>query len=134
VGNRYVVAVSRISLAGAHARAGRTADALAEYAEALTDFVRHGNVAHAVNAVRNVMPLVAAIGDHRGATLLAGAVVDDARRASYGAEAERVRQALAKARNRLGEYEVEALRAEGRTRRGTFDRLAVEIVERHRQA
>ncbi len=133
VGNQYVVSVARTSLADGHARAGRTQEALDEYAEALADFARHGNQTHALTAVRNLLPLLEAIGDHRGATLLAGAVSDDARRATYGAEARRVGQTLAAARERWGGSQVEAWLVEGRSFPRGFDRLAVEIVERHRQ-
>ncbi len=134
VGNQFVVSVARTSLADGHARAGRTHDALDVYADALGDFVRHGNLTHALTAVRNLLPLLESIGDHRSASVLAGAVSDDPRRASYGAEADRVDKALAAAEVRWGRSQVEAWLDEGRSYEQGFDRLAFEIVDQHRHA
>ena len=90
VGNRFIVSVALTSMANEHARAGATQLALATYARALTQFRRHGNTTHAVTAMRNLVGLLAGLGDDRGAVSLAGALSDPRLRVSYGAEAEHV--------------------------------------------
>ena len=90
VGNRFIVSVALTALATEHARAGATQLALATYARALTQFRRHGNTTHAVTAMRNLVGLLAGLGDDRGAVRLAGALSDPRLRVSYGAEAEHI--------------------------------------------
>ena len=73
VGNWFVVSVARRSLATQLAHAGDTQGSLDAYAAALHSYLRHGNLTHAVTAIRNLLGLLADLGDDHGVALLAGA-------------------------------------------------------------
>ncbi len=114
VGNRFIVSVALTSLAAEHARAGDARLALATYDRALAEFMRHGNPTHAVTAMRNLVSLLADLGDVGGAVILAGALSDPQLRVSYGAEAERIRDVLRDAEARVGSDDFRAWFEEGR--------------------
>jgi predicted ATPase len=133
VGNRFVVSVSRVSLATEHARVGELRLALDGFAIALRDFLRHGNQTHAITAIRNLVGVLAAVGDDRGAAILAGAVSDDGLRVSYGIEAERISDTLDEVRRRAGAAQLEAWFEEGRTLDLDRVRVAAELVDQHRR-
>ena len=105
VGNRFIVSVALTSLATEHARAGDIQLALTTYSRALVEFRRHGNTTHAVTAMRNLVGLLADLGDDRGAVNLAGALSDPRLRVSYGAEAEHISSVLKDAEARVGDGE-----------------------------
>jgi predicted ATPase len=134
VGNRFVVSVSRVSLANEHARAGDVQQSFDDYASALGDFLRHGNQTHAVTAIRNLIGLLESTGDDRGAALLAGAVSDGRLRVSYGVEAERVGEILANVQRRVGTTRFRQWIAEGQALENDRVRVAAEIVDRHRRS
>lgn len=133
VGNRYVASVAQVSLAVEHARSGATRAALDGYAGALADFLRHGNVAHAVTAIRNLVGLLRSIGDDRGVAVLAGAVADPQLQASYGTEAEQVRDAVDEVRRRVGAERFDGWFEEGRARGADRIELAAALVDDHRR-
>ena len=86
IGNPFVTSVARMSLASEHARVGQLHKALEAYSACLHDYVRHGNYVHAVTTVRNLVELLAALGDDRGAVMLAVATSSTQLRPSYGPE------------------------------------------------
>jgi len=102
VDNSFVVSCARTSLGKEYARTGDFERALEAYRESLADFQRHGNATHAVTALRNLVGLLADLGDDRGALLIAGAVADEGLRVSYGTEAERIADVLESIEGRVG--------------------------------
>ena len=132
VGNHYIVSVSHVALATDLARAGDLESALGAYASAFDDFLRHGDQTHAVIAIRNLVGLLGAIGDDRGATVLAGAVSDDHLQRSYGTEAERVNDVLAEVRHRVGTNRFKEWFDEGRALDSECVLVAIAFVEQHR--
>jgi predicted ATPase len=134
VGSRFVVSVALTSLATELARTDDLGAALTAYADALADFRRHGNHTHALTAVRNLVGLLGAVGDDRGAVLLGAATTADGLRPSYGAEASLIADALESARTRVGDAAFGSWHAEGR--RLDLDqclRTAAALVEDHRR-
>ena len=133
VGNRFVISVSRTSLATEHARAGELGLAFDAFNDSLQDYLRHGNFTHAVTAMRNLIGLLARVGDDRAAVLLAGAMADARLRVSYGAEAEQIADVLDGVERRVGSNQFATWFAEGQRLDpdGTV-RLAVELVDGHR--
>lgn len=114
VGSQFVVSVARTSLATALARAGDHPAALAASADALADFLRHGNHTHALTAMRNLVGLLAAVGDDRGAVALGAATTHDRARASYGVEGAELVEVLDSVRLRAGEVRFAEWSAQGR--------------------
>ncbi|MEY2471460.1 MAG: hypothetical protein QOK28_789 [Actinomycetota bacterium] len=132
VGNRFVVSVARVSMASADARAGEVERAFDGFAIALGDYLRHGNQTHAVTAMRNVVGLLASVGDDQGAAVLAGAA-HDGLRPSYGTQAERISETLDAVKRRVGTTQFEKWFDEGLSLGDDRVRIAAEIVERHRR-
>jgi len=133
VGNRFVISVSRTALAIELVRVGEIDLALEAFHDSLYDYLRHGNFTHAVTAIRNLIGLLARVGDDRAATLLAGAMADERLRVSYGAEAEHISDVIDQIAQRVGSSQFAAWFAEGQRLDpdGTV-RLAVELVAAHR--
>lgn len=113
VGSRFVASVALTSLASELARTGDHRKALEAYADALATFLGHGNTTHALTAMRNLVGLLATLGDDRGAVVLGAATSHDRVRASYGAEATVITGVLEKARDRVGEDRFNSWHAEG---------------------
>jgi len=90
VGNPFVESVSQVALASEYSRAGSHRQALDAFAECLHAYARHGNYVHAVTTLRNMIEVLAAIGDNRGAAVIGAATSSDLLRKSYGPEAERL--------------------------------------------
>ena len=133
VGNRFVISVSRTSLAIEHARVGELDSAFEAFHDSLCDYMRHGNFTHAVTAMRNLIGLLARVGDDRAATLLAGAMADERLRVSYGAEAEQISDVVDQIARRVGTSRFTAWFADGqRLDPDRAVRLAVELVAAHR--
>jgi hypothetical protein len=133
VGSRFVVSVARTSLATERSRSGDVPGALQAYAEALADFRRQGNHTHALTAMRNLVALLAAVGDDRGAVLVGAATSVDGLRPSYGAEAALLTSVQDTVRRRVGDARYDAWAAEGRAL--DLDRclrLAGDLVGQHR--
>jgi predicted ATPase len=90
VGNDFVASVSRMSLATELSRAGERDKALDAYSRCLHGYLRHGNLVHALTALREVVEPLSDSGDTMTAVQLAAATFGDARRVSYGPQAERL--------------------------------------------
>jgi predicted ATPase/DNA-binding winged helix-turn-helix (wHTH) protein len=90
VGNYFVASVSRMSQATELSRTGERDKALDAYADCLHGYLRHGNLVHALTALREIVEPLSDSGDTRTAVQLAAATFDDARRVSYGAQAQRL--------------------------------------------
>ena len=133
VGNRFVISVARMDLAVEHARAGDFRAAIDASADALRDYLRHGNSIHAVTAMRNLVGMFEALGDDRGATLLGGAMSRRDLRASFGAEADQISEVLERVERRVGVGCFTDWFEQGRAL--ALDaalRTAVELVDQHR--
>ena len=102
VGNPFVVSVSQVSLASEYSRAGSHRQALDAFAECLHAYARHGNYVHAVTALRNMIEVLAAVGDNHGAAVIGAATSNDLLRKSYGPEAERLADVLVSVERRVG--------------------------------
>ncbi len=114
VGSRFVISVALTSLATELTRSGDLPAALAAHADALAAFLRHGNHTHALTAMRNLVDLVAILGDDRGTVVLGAATSHERVRASYGAEATVITEVLEATRRRVGEGRFDSWYAEGR--------------------
>ncbi len=99
VGNYFVGSVARMSLATELSRAGEREKALDSYADCLHGYLRHGNLVHALTALREIVEPLGDSGDTMNAVQLAAATVGDARRVSYGAQAERLPAVIEGLRN-----------------------------------
>jgi predicted ATPase/DNA-binding winged helix-turn-helix (wHTH) protein len=133
VGNPFVASVARASLASEHARAGDVHNALDEYAVCLHEYARHGNFVHAVTTLRNLIEVLIAIGDDRGATILAAATSGDHLRPSYGVETTRLSAHLAAVEQRVGAAHFATWTGEGQL----LDvpqavQVAVDLIDGHR--
>ena len=114
VGGHFVVAAALTSLAVEHARTGEISAAFDTYAEALSTFHRRGNHTHAVTAIRNLIGLLADVGEDHGAVVLASVTGLESIRPSYGSEAQRTIETLDRIRARVGDARLDAWSAEGR--------------------
>jgi predicted ATPase/DNA-binding winged helix-turn-helix (wHTH) protein len=99
VGNYFVASVARMSLATELSRAGERDKALDTYADCLHGYLRHGNLVHALTALREIVEPLSDSGDTMNAVQLAAATVGEARRVSYGAQAERLPTVIERLRN-----------------------------------
>ena len=133
VANPFVVSVAQSALAADHARRGARADAYAVYADCLRGYLRHGNLVHSVTTLRNLVSLLHADGDQRGAAVLGIATSNDGVRPPYGAESEALGDVLAEIESavwpdRFADWADEArgLDLDGAVRR------ALALVEGHR--
>ncbi|MEQ1786578.1 MAG: winged helix-turn-helix domain-containing protein [Acidimicrobiales bacterium] len=114
VGSRFVISVALTSLATELTHTGDLPAALAAYADTLTAFLRHGNHTHALTAMRNLVELLAILGDERGAVVLGAATTHERVRASYGNEATVITEVFEATRLRVGEGRFASWCAEGR--------------------
>lgn len=133
VDSLHVVSLSRTFLAIEHTRVGAHALAFDAYASALHDFRRHGNYTDASTTIRTLVELLSAIGEDRGATMLAAATSD------YGPPDEptpfglRIERLLDDIRGRVGESRYATWSEQGSQL--AIDealRLAAELVDDHR--
>ncbi len=113
VGNYFVASVARMSLATSLSRAGERDRALDTYADCLRGYLRHGNLVHALTALREVVEPMADSGDTMTAVQLAAATFGDARRVSYGAQAERLPIVIERLRRSVDEDSFETWWAKG---------------------
>ncbi len=98
VGNDFVASVARMSLATELSRTGRRSKALDTYADCLHGYLRHGNLVHALTALREIVEPLSESGDIMAAVQLAAATAGDDRRVSYGAQAERLPKVIERLR------------------------------------
>jgi len=102
VGNSFVVSVALVSLASAYTRAGMHRQALEAFGECLYASGRHGNYVHAVTSLRNLVEVLAVVGDDHGASIIGAAMSSDLVRKSYGPEADRLADVLDLVERRAG--------------------------------
>jgi predicted ATPase len=131
VGNYFVASVARMSLATELSRAGERDRALDTYANCLHGYLRHGNLVHALTAIREVVEPLSASGDTMTAVQLAAATFGDTRRVSYGAQAERLPAVIERLRLSVDDDTFETWWAQGATL-GLYDavRLASAAIDR----
>jgi tetratricopeptide (TPR) repeat protein len=113
VGNYFVGSVARMSLATELSRAGERDRALATYAECLHGYLRHGNLVHALTALREVVEPLNDAGDAMTAVQLAAATFGDTSRVSYGAQAERLPVVVERLRQSVDDASFERWWAKG---------------------
>jgi len=101
------------------------------YADCLREYLRHGNLVHALTAVREVVEPLNYSGDIKTAVQLAAATFDDRRRVSYGAQAERLPEIIERLHSPVDDDSFEAWWAMGATLR-LYDavRLAAAALDR----
>lgn len=131
VGNYFVASVARMSLATELSRAGERDKALDTYADCLRGYLRHGNLVHALTALRDVVEPLHDSGDTKSAIELAAATCGDARRVSYGAQAERLPAVTERLRSSVDDDSFEQWWATG-ANLGLYDavRLAAAALDR----
>jgi predicted ATPase len=94
IGNPFVSSVTRMALAIEYGRSGDHEQALDAYSVCLRDCARHGNFVHAVTTLRNLVEVFVAIGETRGAVVIASATSNDSVRPSGGAESQQLATVL----------------------------------------
>jgi hypothetical protein len=131
VGNYFVASVARMSLATELSRAGKRDEALDMYADCLRGYLRHGNLVHALTALREVVEPLNDSGDTMTAVQLAAATFGETRRVSYGAQAERLPAIIERLRHAVDDDNFEQWWATGATL-GLYDavRLAAGALDR----
>jgi predicted ATPase len=102
-GNPFLRSVALLSLAVESTSSGDRAGGAAAFAACLADYLRHGNHTHAVTALRNLVEPLHDGGETEAAVMVAAAASSDARRGSYGAEAERLPAVVARMREAVDE-------------------------------
>jgi predicted ATPase/DNA-binding winged helix-turn-helix (wHTH) protein len=112
-GGHFVVSAGLTSLAVEHARTGDIVAAFDVYAEALSTFLARGNHAHAVTAIRNLISLLADVGEDHGAAVLASVIGLESIRPSYGTEAKHTNETLDGLRARVDQARLAAWSEEG---------------------
>jgi predicted ATPase/DNA-binding winged helix-turn-helix (wHTH) protein len=132
VGNYFVTSVARMSQATELSRAGKRDKALDAYADCLRGYLRHGNLVHALTALREVVEPLSDSGDTRTAVQLAAATFDDTHRVSFGAQAQRLPAVVERLRDSVSNDSFEQWWAEGAAL-GLYDavRLAAAALDRH---
>jgi len=103
VGNPFVAGVALNAAVALRGRRGPPDQALALFREAIAHWRATGNRALIVTTLRNLVVLLARIGQDEPAAVLAATLDHAAPAKTYGAEAERIATALAAARQRLGD-------------------------------
>jgi predicted ATPase len=131
VGNHFVASVAKMSLATELSRAGDRDKALDTYADCLHGYLRHGNLVHALTALREVIEPLDDSGDTMTAVQLAAATSGDTRRVSYGAQAERLPVVIERLRRTVDDDSFAKWWATG-AGVGLYDavRLAVAAIDR----
>ena len=131
VGNDFVASVAKMSLATELSRTGERELALDAYADCLDGYLRHGNLVHALTALREVVEPLHDGGDTMTAIQLAAATSDDLRRVSYGVQAERLPLVVERLRNSVDDDSFQTWWATGATL-GLYDavRLAAAALGR----
>jgi predicted ATPase/DNA-binding winged helix-turn-helix (wHTH) protein len=103
IGNPFVAGVALNAAVALRGRRGPPDQALALFREAIGHWRATGNRALIVTTLRNLVVLLARIGQDEPAAVLAATLEHAAPTKTYGAEAERIATALAAARQRLGD-------------------------------
>ncbi len=102
VDNPFVVSVALSSTATEHARAGAPTTALEVYLSCLDLVRRHGNTVHAVTTLRNLVALLATLGQDADAAIIATAVTAPNLRPTFGPESEELAGVLDEVQGRAG--------------------------------
>ncbi|MDY7104918.1 MAG: BTAD domain-containing putative transcriptional regulator [Actinomycetota bacterium] len=116
VDNRLLGGVARVSLCSLQGRVGDPTDAGATFVEVIDHWRTHGARTHLVTTLRNLVPLLQRIGEHRPAAEVLAAVTSDGEAPTFGAEGERLAQSAEDLRDRLGDREYETARRLGSKR------------------
>jgi hypothetical protein len=103
IANPFVAGVALNAAVALRGRRGPPDQALALFREAIAHWRATGNRALIVTTLRNLVVLLARIGQDEPAAVLAATLEHTAPAKTYGAEAERIATALATARQRLGD-------------------------------
>ena len=114
-GNRFLTEVSLLSSSSVIARTGDPAVAAARFVDLLGLYREAGDDKHLLTTLRNVVPLLVRMGDHRSAATLFGATADHPLVPSFGPEAERLRVAAAECERAMGGPAFERAVATGRS-------------------
>jgi predicted ATPase/DNA-binding SARP family transcriptional activator len=103
IANPFVAGVALNAAVALRGRRGPPDQALALFREAIGHWRATGNRALIVTTLRNLVVLLARVGQDEPAAVLAATLEHTAPAKTYGAEAERIATALAAARQRLGD-------------------------------
>ena len=131
VGNPFVAGVALNAAVALRGRRGPPDQALALFREAIAHWRATGNRALIVTTLRNLVVLLARIGQDEPAAVLAATLDHAAPAKTYGAEAERIATALAAARQRLGDaaYVRAQIAGESRTLEEAADQAMHLLIE-----
>ena len=113
VGNKFLSGVARVAASSVHARSGEPQRALQAFAGIIDEWRHQGNVTHLVISLRNLAELFARVGALEAAGELLGALQPRSVAAAYGAEAQRLAEAMATLERTAGEHNVAGWVARG---------------------
>lgn len=114
IGSRLIVGLAGLSAVSCEARVGDPEQALAEYGELIDHWDRDGAWNMQWTTLRTLTELLTRLGRDTEAAVLYGAMQASATASPLaGADAQRIADAVATMRMRLGEERFEAIRAEG---------------------
>lgn len=102
VDSKFLVSVSRVSLAAAVARHGEPDEAIERFRPILRGLQRDGNLTHAATTLRNLIELLVRLGMDEPAMTLLGALSDDDVKNTYGLEEERLSACRSQVESRAG--------------------------------
>ena len=94
VGNRFVAGIATSVLAALETARGNLESAASSYTEVLATFLRQGNVTHLTTFLRNVVPLLASLGEAAAAFVVGTWVLGPHARPSYGPDVDAVFETL----------------------------------------
>lgn len=113
-GARFVEGVARLTAASVRGREDDPREALPAFAELLEHWRRSGNWTQQWTTLRNLVELLVRAGDDEPAiTIAAAAAADDRAAPTFGAESDRLAEALVTAHARLGAERAAAARVRG---------------------
>ncbi len=114
VGNRFVAGIATSVLAALEAERGNLKGAAASYIEVLGTFLRQGNVTHLTTFLRNIVPLLASLGEAATAAVVGAWVLGPSARPSYGPDVEAALATLETLRGSHGDTQLETWTEQGR--------------------
>lgn len=103
VGNRFVAGIAASVLAALETQRGNLDGATASYVEVLGTFLRQGNVTHLTTFLRNMVPLLATLGEPDTAAVVGTWVLGPTARPSYGPDVDAVLTTLESLRTSHGD-------------------------------
>jgi len=132
VGNRFVAGIAASVLAALDAARGNREDAVVSYIELVGTFLRQGNVTHLTTFLRNMVPLLASLGESEAVAVVGTWVLGPSARPSYGPDVDAALMTLETLRSSYGDDQMRTWteQAQALTAAETTE-LALAALRRH---